>query len=357
MMSYKIRRGAFCFLVIVCIIQPIYVVASSQQQFKNSVPISEKNYNDFNKESLTDWDVSGYLKLLAKDTEGVREVEIDDLSLFLSNHINWWFNPFLEAEFFSVPLSNSEHSVNLGSGNFVIERLYNDISPTSGHRFRIGKFLAPVGQWNLVHAAPLVWTVERPLTTTFSFSNYITGFEYGFELNPFAGSRIDFYWQPRNSFDPKPLSHHPREYKQTIGSSWTISDDLDGRSSLDFQYARVKSSAEKRTTLSLHKAIYQSQWSYDGQAIYTSIADNNVFLSDWEGGGYLQVRYQYNQRLDQYVRGEQYHFAEFDNTDTSWLIGLRYRFVSMGNINIEYVSHSAATGDSLLISYNIMFGQ
>jgi hypothetical protein len=40
---------------------------------------------------------------------------------------------------------------------------------------RVGKFLTPIGQWNLIHAAPLVWTTSRPVATESLFSTHVSG--------------------------------------------------------------------------------------------------------------------------------------------------------------------------------------
>jgi len=344
------------YLLILCWTSHTHIIVASDNNLEDKVELIDDT-SDYYFESASDWDVSGYLKFLVKDTNGEKNVEIDDLSLILSSHINDWLNPFVEAEIFAVPLWNNRQSTSILDGSFIIERLYNDFYPIAGHRLRIGKFLAPVGQWNLIHAAPLVWTIERPQTTSFSFSNYITGFEYGMEINSFSGSRLDFYWQPGTDFNPKPLNSHPREYQQVLGSSLTLSDNLDGHTSIDYQYAQVRNSTEKRSTLSLQKMIYLGKWSLDGQLLYTDISSNDMLLSNWEGGGFIQTRYQINQNLDQYTRIELFHFSESNFTSTRWLVGFRYRFTSFGNINIEYsYLENSSSGNRLLISYNIMFG-
>jgi len=331
---------------------------NNAQEVSEKVPNDEDIYRSLDTHSISNWKVSGYLKLVVKNTDSTNKMEVDDLSLFFTKHVNKWFNPFVEAEIFAVPLWNSKKNTNLKDGNFIIERLYNDFQIEETQRLRIGKFLAPMGQWNLVHAAPLVWTVERPLTTTYSFSNYITGFEYGLELDPIRSSRLDIYWQPSNDFDPKPQSSHPRQYDMAGGLSWTLSDDLDSRSSLDFQYAKVKNSPRSRSSASFHKAIYSGNWSLDSQIIYTKISGDRLLKENWDGGAYFQVRYQFNTHWDNYFRVERFHRADNQIFTNSWLIGGRYRYQKFGNINIEFTHHMRIDGgNSILVSYSILFGQ
>jgi hypothetical protein len=54
-------------------------------------------------------------------------------------------------------------------------RLYAEYAFSDKLRLRVGRFLTPVGQWNEIHADPLTWTAERPLTTYYPFSKSTTG--------------------------------------------------------------------------------------------------------------------------------------------------------------------------------------
>ncbi|WP_395701209.1 hypothetical protein [Aquabacterium sp.] len=56
-----------------------------------------------------------------------------------------------------------------------LERLYLDWAVHDRVTLRVGKFLTPIGRWNLVHADPLVWTTSRPLLTQSAFPHNATG--------------------------------------------------------------------------------------------------------------------------------------------------------------------------------------
>jgi len=225
-----------------------------------------------------------------------------------------------------------------------------------------------------------VWTINRPASSTYSYSNYITGIEYGHLVDAISGSRFDVYLQLNDEFDPKPLSEHPRRYNKILGGSWTFSDNLDTRSSLDFQYAEVKNTNSKRFTFSFQKVWYFQSWDIDTQLIYTSIKNNNaadfedenaIIVDDaafiengWDGGGYLQARYRLTSKWNVYARNEYFHFAikqsniTNKNNNNSYILGSRYRIGRWGNINVEYKSGSNRQNindNSVSISYNAMF--
>lgn len=307
------------------------------------------------------WDVSGYVKILGKlPTDGDdKEVELDDLSIFVSGSVNKWINPFIEAEYFSGILWKENSNEDITDGKFIIERVYNDFNINKTDRIRVGKFLAPVGYWNLIHAAPLVWTVNRPVSSSYSYSNYITGVEYGHTIDAIKGSRFDAYIQLTDEFDPKPLSSHPRRYNKVIGTSWTLSDNLDSRSSIDFQYAKVKQDKSERYTFSYHNVWYFQSWEIDNQLIYTHINAGEESEADgWDGGGYLQTRYHLSQHWNAYARAEFFHFSEEASRGSSFILGGRYRTDKWGNINIEYKWGNGSekiSDDAFSISYNAMF--
>jgi hypothetical protein len=56
------------------------------------------------------------------------------------------------------------------------ERLYADWLITEMTTLRVGKFLTPIGRWNVIHAAPLIWTTTRPLVSDeLLFSPHLNG--------------------------------------------------------------------------------------------------------------------------------------------------------------------------------------
>ena len=72
-------------------------------------------------------------------------------------------------------LDISPNSVSERDSEVDLERLYADYRATKEMTFRFGKFLTPVGHWNQIHADPLVWTVDRPVTTATPFARHATG--------------------------------------------------------------------------------------------------------------------------------------------------------------------------------------
>ena len=97
-----------------------------------------------------------------------------DLSLFLYRDFATRWHFFSELEL-GEPFSLSSSGISTSNADFDIERIYVDYRLASRASLRFGKFLTPIGRWNLIHADPLIWTVSRPLTTAVPFSRHAAG--------------------------------------------------------------------------------------------------------------------------------------------------------------------------------------
>lgn len=106
--------------------------------------------------------------------QGKKALSVEDASLFVTKEFGSRWRFFTETEL--TDIVNSEGSgITMTEAGIDVERLYVDYRLLDSATIRIGKFLTPIGQWNLVHADPLVWTSMRPLTTEASFSRHSNG--------------------------------------------------------------------------------------------------------------------------------------------------------------------------------------
>lgn len=120
--------------------------------------------------------LGGYSSLeLTRDEGAAARLDLADLSFFVI------YDPFARVHLFSeleiedlVSIDTEGHG-GTGDANFLVERLYADFSLRDDLQVRLGRFLTPVGRWNVIHAQPLVWTTSRPLVTDLPFDNDTTG--------------------------------------------------------------------------------------------------------------------------------------------------------------------------------------
>ncbi len=120
--------------------------------------------------------LGGYSSLSLNRDEGHEaHLTLDDMSLFVI------FDPLPQLHFFSELEYSDVFEINEHGQTYspdesaTVERLYLDVDLSDALKIRTGIFLTPVGRWNTIHAAPLVWTTSRPLTTEIPFDPNVTG--------------------------------------------------------------------------------------------------------------------------------------------------------------------------------------
>jgi hypothetical protein len=133
----------------------------------------------------------GYATLRAGNLEGEpAKAVLKDLSLFLSANLDTRWHLFTELEL-GDSLAWEGDGPTTAYAEFDVERLYLDHNLNPRATLRLGKFLTPIGRWNLIHADPLVWSVFRPLTTSAAFARHATGIALQGTW-PFADSSLDY---------------------------------------------------------------------------------------------------------------------------------------------------------------------
>lgn len=82
---------------------------------------------------------------------------------------------FSELEFGNLAQVQSGEQGIRSDPQVEVERLYLDLGALDALNLRFGKFLTPIGRWNLVHAEPLVWTTTEPVIVEDVFDEFTTG--------------------------------------------------------------------------------------------------------------------------------------------------------------------------------------
>jgi hypothetical protein len=231
---------------------------------------------------------SGYLNIEALVPQSdVNKLTLDDISLFVAGRVNRWFNPFLEVEVSSDTLAQQGGGP-MEHGRFVHERLYNDILISDVDTLRIGKILTPVGDWNLVHAAPLVPTVTQPLTTKEGFSDYASGVSWLHVAPESLVPDWQIYVQPGDEWLKHPVSVTPRQFRDVYGAHLNWDAGIVDKTGLSFQHGKLISTNEtyellggniRRTfgKLVLESEATTAQWS-GGDAPRAHDTERGIFV-------------------------------------------------------------------------------
>ncbi|MEJ2407118.1 MAG: hypothetical protein P8171_23115, partial [Candidatus Thiodiazotropha sp.] len=261
-------------------------------------------------------------------------LSVQDISLILTKDFGTRWQLFTEMEIGDA-LNINEDETTTDNADFDVERLYADYRAYQGITLRFGKFLTPVGRWNLIHADPLVWTVSRPLTTSAAFSRHATGaMMYG--IVPAAGNDLDYWMFVDNSeqLDPSEKEEHAFD---NDGADPELKNNFERAAGLRVQYHLY----DDRLSLGASYLDYSLQepeqqyrlagldfsWSGDyvnlsGEAIYRKAEDDNI---EDENGAFLQAVIPLPHHFYFVGRHEQYKSAYLPKRAIINTTGFNYR--------------------------------
>jgi len=166
--------------------------------------------------------------------------------------------------------------------------------------------LSPVGEWNTIHAAPLVWTTTRPLTTYYNFSEFVSGVSLLYNDPDGLLPDVQVYYQPGDEFLRAPRSVKPSRYQNVSGINVTFTDDLQKRLGLSVQRADNINYDEHQVLAGLDGRFRLGSFSFESQMTYTWITKQSTAFhhhqNEW--GGYVQTIYAINDEWSLVSRGE-----------------------------------------------------
>jgi hypothetical protein len=195
---------------------------------------------------------------------------MNDLSLFLTWDNGSRLRFFSETEVENLLSAGEHQGLGVKNAKFQLERLYLDYLINDNLTVRLGKILTPIGQWNLIHADPLVWTTTRPVATTNLFSEHATGVMLHGSV-PFGGKSLEYgvYGDYSSSLDPVPTETVHFDHALGVRLRYPFSDNLQiGFSYIDFTLQ------DSRKTQN-HLVGLDIAWNYQRFAVNSEIVYRN----------------------------------------------------------------------------------
>lgn len=289
-----------------------------------------------------DLTIGGYANLtLRGGDEQSWRLSAEDLSLFLtwSPSERWLF--FSEIEV-GEAVTVSDDGIRSRDADFDLERLYADYSVSQALTLRVGKFLTPIGKWNVVHAAPLVWTTSRPLITQRTFARQATGAMLHGTLT-IAERDLDYslYADDSDDLDPE------REKAETVAPQLVPANNFDNAFGANLRYRFFDDQVE----LGLSYANFemeglQTRQNLLGADIQWQIGRTEIsaeglyrFSSDDrdrdEWGAFIQGVTPIVGNLYGVLRGEVFESSYTGNTARLGTVGLAYRPIPPITLKVE----------------------
>ncbi len=281
---------------------------------------------------------------------GKTDGALNEVSLILSWENSSRFRFFSELEL-ERPLSFHEDDTVVGKDfYFDLERLYLDYNLSDKLNLRAGRFLTPTGRWNLVHAAPLVWTSLRPLATSRLFPVSINGLMF-YGVAPLSNNAFEYSFFVEGLKD-QTVDKGVISYKDTKGARFTLSGKVNwGLSLLEFREDIPNS--HRFRMLGLDFLAQHEGWELSGEAFQRYYSN----YSDGGSGAYLQGVAPLGNQWFAVARVENFK-RPAEGSSERWLLGTAWRMAPNRVLKIEYVGGDEERPESpkgLLASFAILF--
>lgn len=312
----------------------------------------EDDKSDVDKASLwNDFHLGGYTSAgINRHPAGKTDGAINEVSIIFSWENDSRFKFFSEVEL-EKPISFNKDNSSVGKDMYVdLERLYLDYNLSEKLNLRAGRFLTPTGRWNLIHAAPLVWTSSRPLATSRLFPASTNGLMF-YGATPFANKALEYSFFIEALKDQH-IDHQEIAYKDTKGARFSLTGSVNwGLSLLDF-HEEIPGNPHFQL-LGLDFLSKQGNWEFSGEAFQRFYSDH----SNAGSGAYLQGVAPLGNQWFAVARLESFK-RPTEGSSERWLLGTAWRLTSNRILKIEYAGGDEERTESpkgLLASFAILF--
>ncbi|WP_457748668.1 outer membrane beta-barrel protein [Sulfurimonas sp.] len=285
----------------------------------------------------------------------VDKARLDDVAVLAYGNLSSQLSYFLELESAPTYVKDYKNHSTQTNLKFYYERAYGNYMYSDNLALRFGKFITPIGYWNLEPINVLRDTSSNPLYSSLLFPKFVTGVDlYGY-VNEEDSLQYHLFLQTTNDIDEDYINIKNNFF---LGSSlsYDISDEINLGATLGyFKTKDIKKDvflAQINAKYDNYPYLLQTEWAY------TDIKNKTLSNKAKQFGGYLQGMYNFTQ---QHAIVGRYEY--FDDTQTSTLIqqqhigiiGYSYRPVYAVSIKAEYQFNSHQELNKAIISFSVLF--
>jgi hypothetical protein len=290
----------------------------------------------------------------SKDAES--GASLTHLSMFL-----WWDNDSRLKFFSELDRERETTSARNGSGAtethfLAVERFYLDYSFSDLLTVRGGKFLTPVGRWNLIHADPLVWTTSRPMITHQLYPDNITGLMI-LGNGPMFGRQADYALYASATHDLRTAPGN-----DPFNRAYGVRLNVPANENLEFGVSYLSFSQQAEPNEHKHLAGLDFLWQsggveVSGEAAYRTSSELGE-TDDRRSGGFIQGVVPLSDKLFGVVRIEALSKPDLNRDIRLQVLGLNYRPSRAVALKLEFIRGSdtqAGTPIGFLSSVSVLF--
>ena len=294
--------------------------------------------------------LGGYFSTKYENSQKTKEYMLDDVALLAYGKLSDNFSYLIELEATQFWVRNFGNDTTQKNMHFHIERAWLSYKYNDYLNLKMGKFITPIGYWNLTPITVLKDTTSNPKYASEIYPKFTTGvMAYGYL--PFDDSiTYNLFLQKNKDLDPNYNNIETDEYygievkkhfeNMTLGinmGEYEVSEE-------HIQYFGA--------SLKYQKSKIQILGEYS-QLTYNPL--NNANEKHTKYAYYLQGRYKINRK--HFVIGRYEKFKDlFHGIDEEIkLIGYNYRPTYPVSIKCEYQINSNEADNKVLFSFSMLF--
>lgn len=281
--------------------------------------------------------------------EDEEKAKVDDIAFLMYGQLNERLSYLVELEaasFYEYDFKNHKSTRNT---TFRTERLYFDYAESDNLSIRAGKFITPIGYWNLEPINVLRDTTSNPVYASAMFPKFVTGVNANGYL-PMDGSiRYNIFAQATRDIDEEYMNILNDHFfgasaEKEFSSEWTA-----GLSIGEF----ITLTNKKYHFLGCNAKYDAYPFKLFGEGIIRTSDDAH---EQYSKAMYLQGSYNYSLEHMLVTRYEYYKEEELSKSGESlFLLGYSYRPIYPVSIKAEYQWHTLKEQDKFLVSFSVIF--
>jgi len=277
---------------------------------------------------------------------------LDDISLFL-----WWegegrWKFFSEFDFENI-LSTRSTGHDGDDPYLALERIYFDYALNETTNIRAGKFLTPIGRWNLIHATPLVWTSSRPLVTEQTFPGNVTGLMLSGTLISLGDTEYSLYTSSGAEIRANPALD---PFNEVVGGHLILPSLWNARIGLSYaSFEQKKTRGENKELYGIDFVWTQNRYEISAEGIYRYSENGRAWD---EKGAFVQLVVPLTEKLYAVGRYENFRKSRAPAATELWVTGLNYRITPAVALKAEWIgskNNSIGAPEGFMSSVSILF--
>ncbi len=298
--------------------------------------------------------IGGYFSIDYANGENIDKARLDDVAILAYGKLPKDFSYFIELE--AAPFYEKDFLADTSQKNttFHYERAYANYDYSNSVNFRAGKFITPIGYWNLVPINVLRDTSSNPLFSYRMFPKFVTGVEsYGYTSEE-SDLKYNLFIQVTDDIDEEYIN-----IKNNLffgGSIEYFADDTFsfGGSLAYFETKEIRKNVgllQVNAKYDWYPFLIQAEWGY------TNIDNTQTDRSEYQLGGYLQGMYNFTEQhalVGRYEYFKDTQLGELADEHIA-LFGYSYRPAYAFSLKGEYQFHDDKNANKALLSLSVLF--